>query len=111
MVGNLRDFILEEMNKRGLSARAFASFAKVSSGAINNQINQAVDPSIHLLRNLSRATGVPLQYLLALAFPDVTAELNLDIDPQILLLARDLSELSEAEFNLIKRLIRPSERP
>jgi transcriptional regulator with XRE-family HTH domain len=106
MANTLGQFIVEEMHKRHLSGRQMAVKVGVSSSTLNGYINdENADPSLGFLRKLAKYTGTPLPVLLALAYPDVAGELGV-IDPDMLLLARELSDLPQVLQDAIKRMIR-----
>lgn len=71
---SLRDFILEELDRRHQSVRAFAELVGVSHPAIGAIINpregrQVKAPSVEFILKLARATGTNALMLLMLAYP------------------------------------------
>ncbi len=72
---SLREFILDEMQKRRMSGREFAEFV----GVANSTIVRATDyqktpptPSLEFLEKLSKATRVDICTLVAFVYPDLT---------------------------------------
>lgn len=96
-----KDFILTEMNKRGMSARQFASFVGVTSTTINRTIDprEPVAPSIELLVKLAMATQTDVGMLVKLAYPEVE---KTGLDSEALALAQQISALPEDQREVIR---------
>jgi transcriptional regulator with XRE-family HTH domain len=76
---SLRDFILEELDRRHQSVRAFAELVGVSHPAIGAIINpregrQVKAPSVEFILKLARATGTNALMLLMLAYPELRSD-------------------------------------
>lgn len=90
----LKMFLVAEMKKRKLpSARAFAEFLGVSQSTISLYLkdNPQNSPSLDLLITLAGKTGTPLATVIAFAYPDLAA--RMEIDPDIELLQRRIANL------------------
>jgi transcriptional regulator with XRE-family HTH domain len=91
----LGDFILTEMQKRQMSARAFARFVGVDSKTINKFLDYGSKnvgyPSVDFLLKLSQATKADICYLMALVDPSV--ETNSRVTPDALALSRQIEDL------------------
>jgi len=101
----IRDFVQSEMDKRGMSGREFARFADVSSATIVRLLNDdQPNPELQSLRKIARATGVPLNVILAITFPDVAGELE-SLPSDVLLTAFRLAALPEDYRRVISGII------
>lgn len=71
---NIAAFVQSEANRRSMSLREFARFAKVSSASIVRLAdeNNKHSPSLTVLTRLASATKVDLCALVALLEPDAT---------------------------------------
>jgi transcriptional regulator with XRE-family HTH domain len=91
----LGDFILAEMQKRQMSARAFARFVGVDSKTINKFLDYGTKdvgyPSVEFLLKLSQTTKADVCYLMALVDPSVAS--NSQVTPDALALSRQIEEL------------------
>jgi transcriptional regulator with XRE-family HTH domain len=99
----LQRFVLDEIAKRHISVRQFAKECGVAASTMTGYANgDGHEPTLSSLRNIAKYTGVPLGFLIGLAYPDVAGELN--ISPRVAFMAHRLSMLSEDEFDLFERL-------
>lgn len=91
----LRQFILDQMSDRHMSARQFAEFVGVAHTTINRAVDTRKEPkpSIEFLLSLSKATNVSVLTLLEMAYPD-EVKANA-VTPSIQVMAQMLSELPE----------------
>lgn len=103
----LAAFIRAEMDRREMSQRQFAELCGVSSATLNGYLKgKGIDPTLGTLKKLAKATNVDLVTLIDLAFP---GELHLSFPSDVLLLARELTELREshkAVYNFIVTFLR-----
>lgn len=89
----LGGFILAEMQKRNMSARAFAELIGVDHSQVNKFLNHGIkesyagravgDPSLDFLAKLSQATGVSVYTLIGLVMPNL-ADVNVDAEARAL---------------------------
>jgi transcriptional regulator with XRE-family HTH domain len=72
--GTLGSFILSEIEKRKMSARAFADMVGVTHKTINKFLNYGTKdvgyPSVDFLLKLARATNTDICYLMTLVDPN-----------------------------------------
>jgi transcriptional regulator with XRE-family HTH domain len=102
---SFQKFIVNEMDKRKMSARAFAEHIGVSSNTINAYVNgKEITPTLDFLQKLAQKTDTSLVTIIKLAFPGETDDI--DIDPEVYLLAKELSELPESVRDIIKTIMR-----
>ncbi len=104
----LRDFVMDQMHSRDMSAREFA----ISIGVSNSTINRIVDPrntqepDLESITKLARGTKTNLRHLLALAYPDMADLLNEKVAPHVLVLAEMVHQLSEADQEILASFVR-----
>lgn len=89
------DFILMEMRKRDMSARAFARFVGVDSKTINKFLDYGTkdvgQPSVEFLSKLALATHTDPCVLLAMVIPE--AFINSKIAPGDMALSQRIAKL------------------
>lgn len=90
------DFIREEMHRRGLSLRGFAEGMK-STHTTDARVIESGNPQIDFLQRLSRFTGVSLDKLVAIAFPDYVHQVPAEVE----LIAERINGLSSLEREII----------
>lgn len=91
----LGKFIVDEINKRHVSATQFAKDVDVSTSTITHAINgETAEPSLPFLHKLAKYTSTPLSALIALAYPDVAGDID-TVPPDILVLAFRLYRLPD----------------
>lgn len=102
---NLREFILNEMKRRDMSARAFAEFVGVGNSTINRFVSESNNyaPSLDFLSKLSDATQTDLASLLYLSFPETASRNALSTDARIL--AQRIEQLPEPVRDAVKAMI------
>jgi len=94
-VYNIADFILSEMKRRDLRVGEFARLVGVSHATISKHLS--ADPPVakpEFLLKLSAATGVSIEALIALAYPEVAAQTALSARAKIL--AQRIEKLPES---------------
>ena len=97
----LIEFLELEIQKRGLSQREFAKEVGVSHRTINKLLDKTAkkqpSASATLLLKISKATGVNIVTLMALAYPDVAESINdvVGMDAASLLRSQRIQELPE----------------
>ena len=78
-MNTLREFLLDELQKRHMSARKFAKIVGVSHASITTHLNEdgrIKDPSVDFLIKLGKATNTNAMLLLAMAYPALKSELE-----------------------------------
>lgn len=93
---NLADFILSEMKLRGMGVNEFARFCKLKAhSTISKHIApKPPRPKIEFLLQLAEATGVSIEALIALAYPEVAERTALS--PRAKILAQRIEKLPES---------------
>lgn len=106
MTYTLRDFVIDEMNKRGMSNPAFGEFIGVSHSTINRIVDpqRTAEPTLEFLFKLSTATGKSLLALLELAYPETVESTRLT--PTAEIFAQRFVELSDDKQRLVIALLR-----
>lgn len=100
-------FIEDEIRKNGSSLRAFARRVGIAHGTISNWINEdSPKPELAQLIKLSEVTGVSLETIIGLAYPDVVKKTALS--PTARLLAQQFERLGDDVKESILALIRGS---
>lgn len=103
---DLRDFLLDQMHTRGMSARQFADFVGVSNTVISRAVskNRPTNPDILTLNKIAQATGVDVLTLVKLIVPDAV---EMSVEARIM--ANDIVNLPEDErrraYTFIRGLI------
>lgn len=102
---NLREFLQKEIEKRKLSATAFAEQIGVAPSTITGYINGKRDtvPTLDVLRRIAHGTGTPLSVILTLAFPELTEELR--VDPRAALLVQAIMKLPQPVQDFLETVI------
>lgn len=100
---NLREFILGEMKRRGMSAREFAKFVGVGHTTINDLVSKDRIPGIDFLSKLADATQTDLAALMYLTFPETATRNALSADARIL--AQRIEQLPEPVREAVKAMI------
>ena len=104
-----REFLNDEMKRRGYdSARQFAEFLDVDPATVSRAVSahNPTRPGLKFILKLAEKTGYSVQYLIALAYPDVAGETQLS--PSAALLAQQIEQLPEHLQEVIRSLIRGS---
>ncbi len=104
----LRDFVLDQMDSRGMSNREFGKFTGISNTTINRIVNPANKqvPSMDVLSKLARATNTPLVRVIAVAYPGVADQLAEKGSVRDTVLAELFEELPDNVKEVIRALIR-----
>lgn len=101
------DFLLTEINRRGMSALQFAQFVGVSHTTINKFLDYGKKdvgyPSMDFVLKLSKATGVDIGAIVALIDPDVPRADPTDPETRVWL--DQLKELSEEQRKMVGAMI------
>lgn len=107
-MSEFKQFLLDEMKRRDMSARAFAEFVGVATSTITRATDEREPavPGIEFLIKLAQATGVSITALVALAYPEVT--LSTRPSPSAQILAQQIEKLPEAQRQIIAAIIRGS---
>lgn len=102
-ITTLRDFILAEMLRKGMSQRQFAEFVDVNPSTIHRAVrdHDNPEPSIEFLSKLSRKCEVDIRVLVALVAPGEIVETNVET----LLLAEMINRLPTVHREIIMRVI------
>ena len=101
-----RDFILDQLRQRDMSARQFAIFADVDPSTITRAIDATnpARPGLDFLFKLSKATQISLGALTELAYPEMAQETELSPDAKIL--AQRIEQLPERKRELVLDILR-----
>jgi transcriptional regulator with XRE-family HTH domain len=103
----LGQFIQTEMDKRKMSARAFARLLGVDSKTINKFLDYGSKdvgyPSVDFLLKLSQATKADICYIMTLIDPNIT--LTAQVNPVAVEIGRQIEELPAHVRNTIDDLI------
>lgn len=103
----LKDFILAEMNKRGLSEREFSRLVGVAHTTINYLTNQEKnrprEVTVPFIIKLARATNTNTMLLLTFAFPELKPDLEalVKLPTQSALRLQQIDSLSEPALEII----------
>ena len=105
---SLKEFVIEEMRLRDMSARQFGKFVGVSNTTINRALDlkYTADPTLDFLAKLATATNTSLMTLIGLSFPDAL-ELN-QPSPAALIMAQKIEKLPAHLQEAIAAIIRGS---
>lgn len=106
-----RDFLLDEMKRRDMSASKLARFFGVDPSTVTRAIDarDPKSPGFEFLLKVSRATHKNLYALLEIAYPD---EINATgLSPSAQILAQQIEELPESDVNAIRRMLRGGKEP
>lgn len=103
VVETLRDFLQDQMRKRGMSARQFAELCGVSNTVISRAISKTkpTTPDITTLDKIARAIGVDVFSLIRLVIPDAD-----DMDIEARITAQEIVRLPADERRFIMAFIR-----
>lgn len=106
-----RGFLKGELERRKMSVTEFAMLVKVSHTTILRFIAdkpaKVYIPTVELLDKLSVATGVSLNTLLAVCFPETARKL--EIDPDVAIICDIVSRLPVTTRQAVLRYIRSFE--
>jgi transcriptional regulator with XRE-family HTH domain len=106
-----RTFLKSEMERRNVSIREFASLVKVSHTTIQRFVDDKSTkryvPTLDFLDKLAAATGVSLNTLLAICFPETAR--TIDVDPDVAMICDLVSHLSLSTRQTVIRFIRSFE--
>jgi transcriptional regulator with XRE-family HTH domain len=93
-----REFINTEMRSRDMSIRQFAQFVGVDHSTLVRLLDEKHNrtPSLEVMANISKATGVNLMTMISLLFPDAS-----EISGEAWLIAQQVDRLPEAERRMI----------
>lgn len=99
----LRDFLNEEMHRRNLSIREFATMADLSHTVISRAVDETDPkvPSYQSLLKIARATGVDAVTIIKLTEDNVP-----DIDVEARILAQQINRLAPDDRRHIMATIR-----
>ena len=106
MPTTLGDFIKSEIEKRGMSAREFATLVGVAPSTITTYLSGQgkTEPTLSFLHKLAKQTDTPLGTIIAFAYPDVAGELS-TLPPETVLLAIRISKLPKTHFDMLQRVV------
>lgn len=98
------EFLQQEMRRRDLSVRQFAEVIGIDHSTLSKlmRFEKPPTPSTETLIAVSKATGVSLTTLIALAFPDLK---NIEVTANVLMLAERIERLPPDKRDLIDSLI------
>jgi|GEM_PF-1934668 len=101
-----KHFLLEEMKKQQMSARAFAHWVGITHTTMNRLLDPKDDkpPSLASLVLIARKTKTPMGVLFKLIYPDAEDDL-LRFDPDVIALAQQILELPIEQRDLAESLI------
>lgn len=103
----LRNFLQLEIDKRQMSARAFARFVGVDSKTINKFLNNDLEdvgyPSVDFLLKLSKATAIDIGSLMGLVDPNVPRIAN--IAPDAIITSQRIEQLPDTYREIIDDII------
>lgn len=106
-----RTFLKSELDRRKVSLREFATQVSVSHTTIQRFVDENPSklyiPTLEFLDKLSTATGVSLNTLLAICFPETARKL--DIDPDTAIICDIASHLSPTTRQAVLRFMRSFE--
>jgi transcriptional regulator with XRE-family HTH domain len=102
-ITTLRDFVLAEMLRRGMSQRTFAEFVDVNPSTINRMVrnHDNPEPSIDTLAKLSSKCEIDVRVLVALVVPGEVIE----TDIETLLLAEMIKRLPPVHREIMMRVV------
>jgi len=107
-MSEFKKFLLDEINRRGMSARQFAEFVDVAPSTVSRCVDERDPqvPGIDFLIKIAKATGLSITSLVALAYPDVTLETRPSALSQ--LRAQQIEQLPDAVQEVVSAIIRGS---
>jgi len=102
----IRQFLLDQMKQRDMSARQLAEFFDVSPTTVTRAIDgrNPSTPGLDFLLKISQATGISLTALIEMAYPD--ASRGTSLSPQAQILAQQIEALPEDTREVILSIIR-----
>lgn len=106
MSNEFRGFLIDEMQKRQMSAREFASFVEVAATTITRAIDERNPkaPGLDFILKLSKATRISVLTLIELAYPDVVQETA--ISPSAKVLAQRIEQLPDNLQEAVAAILR-----
>lgn len=101
----LSNFIAQEIQRRGISARQFAEFVGVSSNTINRMLDPEDEssPSLDFLVKLANATNADLIAVISLAYPEVRQKTALT--PTAAIIAQRIEQLAEDDRETVEAFV------
>jgi transcriptional regulator with XRE-family HTH domain len=104
----LSNFILMEIEKRGMSAREFAKFVGVSHTSVNKFLDYGKEdvgyPSVDFILRLAKATNKDVGEIMKLIDPDVPTD-DPELDPQVKIIAERIQRLGERERRMVEKFV------
>lgn len=98
----LQTFILDEIQKRGISGRELARLVGVANTTIQRAIDEnPPEPTLDFLTKLARVTGVSVTTLVAMVVAD-----DVVADAEALALAEQIKNLPPDKREMIEALVR-----
>lgn len=109
MTTNFREYLLDEIKTRNMSASEFARFIGVSPATITRAIDERnpSTPGLDFLLKLSKSMKVSLATLIELAYPEAAAEVQ--ITPSAKALAERIQRLPPNVQETIAAIIKGSD--
>jgi transcriptional regulator with XRE-family HTH domain len=107
-LNKFQKFLIDEMQRRGMSNREFARFINVSNTTINRAVDQKLDkePTLEFLVKVSEAIHVDVSTLVEMVHPQAVNENR--ISPTAKALAQRIENLPEDVQAVIAAIIRGS---
>jgi transcriptional regulator with XRE-family HTH domain len=106
-VSNFGEFLLREMELRGMSARELARFTGVAHGTINKFLEHGVKdvgyPSVDVLIKIAKATNTDICFLIALVAPEVSNTGN--ASPDAMITSQRIEQLPESIRDIVDDII------
>jgi len=108
----LKEFLNDQLDDRKMSVRAFGDLVGVSHEVItrfrNSDPSDEVGyPSLQTLRKLSDGTGVSLNTLIQISYPELR---RVDIDIDARLMAEEIAQLSPDDRRIVEKFIRNAKK-
>ena len=102
MTKRLTDFINEEMRKRDMSMREFATFMGTTHASISRALarDEETLPTLEFLVKLAQATKLDICTIVALVVPETTG-----VNAEVLLLAQAIAKLPPEKQALVDDII------
>lgn len=100
-MSEFKQFLQDEMTRRGMSARQFSEFLDVAPSTVTRCIDEKnpATPGLDFLLKVARATGVSITSLVAMAYPDLT--ITTRPSPSAQILAQQIEQLPEATQEVV----------
>ncbi|MCL4254210.1 MAG: helix-turn-helix domain-containing protein [Anaerolineae bacterium] len=101
-----REFLLNEIQKRDMSIREFASWLGINNSSINKYLDTKENrvPSLETLAIIAQKTGTPVDVLFGMIYPEVD-EKFLRIDAKTMRIAQQITQLPPEKREIVEAFI------